>query len=44
MFIVMTVGDLAEAARLCGLPASVLLDRLLRAVEDDARVNVERAS
>lgn len=34
---VSTVGGIAEAAKLCGVPPSVLLDRLLSSLEDEAR-------
>lgn len=41
---VVTVRDLALASRLSGVKPSVLLERLLGALEDDARVNVEGAA
>ena len=40
----MTVGDVAEAARAAGMTPAVLLEGVLRALEDDARVDAERSA
>lgn len=36
-----TVGQIAEFAKLAGIPASVLLDRFLSSIEQDVRVGTE---
>lgn len=43
-YLVNSVGGLAEAARLVGVRPSVLLDLYLCALEDEAWVDVQRAS
>lgn len=40
----LTVGNVAEVAKLCGVPPSLIIDRLLCGLEDSAGFDAEDAA